>query len=213
MKLFVWDFHGTLEKGNEKAVYEISNTILINNGYNVKFTLKQIHLLYGKKWWEYFYFLLPHLSHEKHIELQSQCIAYSHHHPELILKYISIVDNAKSILEQIAIKHDQILISNTTPKALALYIAIVGIEHIFPKKKLFAINSHCKNISKIETLKQYIKNKTYESLIVIGDTYGDIELGRACNAITMLYAHPGKKFITSKADYKIRDLKKVLQLM
>lgn len=28
MKLFVWDFHGTLEKGNENAVLEITNRIL-----------------------------------------------------------------------------------------------------------------------------------------------------------------------------------------
>lgn len=37
MKLFVWDFHGVLEKGNEGAVLEISNKILGDFRYKERF--------------------------------------------------------------------------------------------------------------------------------------------------------------------------------
>ena len=59
MKLFVWDFHGTLEKGNELAVLEISNLILKKHDYKERFLESQCRELYGEKWFEYFEYLLP----------------------------------------------------------------------------------------------------------------------------------------------------------
>lgn len=38
MILFVWDFHGVLEKDNEKAVVDISNQVLSEAGFKEKFT-------------------------------------------------------------------------------------------------------------------------------------------------------------------------------
>ncbi len=57
MKLFVWDFHGTLEKGNEYAVLEMSNIILEKHGHKERFTELQCRELYGKKWYEFFEFM------------------------------------------------------------------------------------------------------------------------------------------------------------
>lgn len=54
MKLFVWDFHGVLEQGNEDAVLVISNQILHNFGYTEQFTPAQNRQLYGRKWYEYY---------------------------------------------------------------------------------------------------------------------------------------------------------------
>ena len=34
MKLFVWDFHGVLEKGNDLAVLDITNKVLEQAGYS-----------------------------------------------------------------------------------------------------------------------------------------------------------------------------------
>lgn len=40
MKLFIWDFHGVLEKGNDDAVVEITNLALRRHGYSRELTLK-----------------------------------------------------------------------------------------------------------------------------------------------------------------------------
>lgn len=57
MKLFVWDFHGTLEKDNEHAVMEISNKVLENLGYTQRLSKEDNLMLYGKKWADYFEYL------------------------------------------------------------------------------------------------------------------------------------------------------------
>ena len=59
MKLFVWDFHGTLEKDNEGAVFKISNKVLENLGYKERLTKEDNFMLYGRKWSDYFAYLLP----------------------------------------------------------------------------------------------------------------------------------------------------------
>jgi len=59
MKLFVWDFHGTLEKGNVEALHEILNKVA--HVFNIQ---KQINLettirMYGLSWIDYFQYLHP----------------------------------------------------------------------------------------------------------------------------------------------------------
>lgn len=52
--LVVWDFHGTLERGNEYAVLETSNDVLEQWGYSERFTEEDAIRLYGLKWQAYF---------------------------------------------------------------------------------------------------------------------------------------------------------------
>lgn len=42
MKLFVWDFHGFLEKDNEKAVVEITNMVLSQFDYEERLSLDEL---------------------------------------------------------------------------------------------------------------------------------------------------------------------------
>lgn len=42
MKLFVWDFHGVLEKDNDLAVLDISNKVLEQSGYAERFSEEKI---------------------------------------------------------------------------------------------------------------------------------------------------------------------------
>ena len=51
MKLFVWDLHGVLEKGNEIALLEISNIILKKFGYLEKFSIEDCIKLNGLSCW------------------------------------------------------------------------------------------------------------------------------------------------------------------
>ena len=48
MKLFVWDFHGVLEKDTEYGVVSVSNKVLEINGYSERFTFDEVKSLYGK---------------------------------------------------------------------------------------------------------------------------------------------------------------------
>jgi hypothetical protein len=49
MKLFVWDFHGVLEKGNDGAVVEITNIALQRFGYSRRMTIQEGEFLSGKR--------------------------------------------------------------------------------------------------------------------------------------------------------------------
>ncbi|MFA6522200.1 MAG: hypothetical protein WCT24_01230 [Patescibacteria group bacterium] len=101
MKLFIWDFHGTLETGNERSVVEASNLILEQNGYAERLTEDMCQAMYGKKWFELFSSLLPEASHEQTVTLQEQCFTFLHAHPEILAKNIRLVDSALEVLETI----------------------------------------------------------------------------------------------------------------
>lgn len=129
MKLFVWDFHGVLEKGNDDAVLEITNFALEYHGYSRRMTQDEGILLSGLRWYEYFSFLLPQLLKEECHKLQSTCFEISQNKPEIIAKHIQLNDYADFVLESIhSSEHQQILISNTPcltskyPMSLMLYL-------------------------------------------------------------------------------------------
>lgn len=213
MKLFVWDFHGTLEKDNENAVFEISNAVLKNLGYKERFTKEENSKLYGKKWSDYFAYLLPHESGETHFFLQQKCIEYEGEHPEIIKSYIMPNDHAKYVLSKIAKKHKQILVSNMSDVGLSRFMEAVNMFEFFPKDSAFATNSYKKQVktTKKEILKNYLKGKSFEQVITIGDTEVDVEMGKAVGATTYLYVHPGREFSEIDADYKINNLREVLK--
>lgn len=211
MKLFIWDFHGTLEQGNELAVLEISNIVLEKHGYAERLSTAQSYELYGRKWYEYFEYLLPTTAHEKIMELQNICFDFSCNHPEIIAKYIKFTRHATEVLETIDKSHDQILVSNTKPASLEIYLKTVGMSIFFPEDKTFATDSHTTNSTKLDVAKKYIYKKHFEEIIVVGDSSGDIELGHALKATTFLYAHPGQKFKPCSPHHKINDLRQVLK--
>ena len=213
MKLFIWDFHGTLEQGNENTTIEISNSILNNFGYKERLTASQCSKLYGKKWFEFFKYLLPNEPLSRHLELQKACFSYSTLHPEIIVKYIKPTDYAIEVLDIIKRKHDQILVSNTKPESLDIFMDSVGISHFFPAGKAFASDSHTNNSSKYSIIKKFLENNTFDEIYTIGDSPEDVELGKKVDAITFLYSHPGQKYKNCEPHYKIRDLREILKVI
>lgn len=213
MKLFVWDFHGTLEKNNEAAVIQISNKVLENFGYKERLTKEDNIKLYGKKWYEYFEYLLPQETPDTHFFIQQKCIEYEIKHPKIIGKYIKPNNYAYDVLKEVSKDHEQILVSNMSNIGLTSFLKAVKMTRYFPKGKAFATNSHRKqiNTTKKEVLTKYLKNKKFDKVVTIGDTKFDVEMGKAVGAITYLYVHPNKKFDNVNADYKINDLREVLK--
>lgn len=83
MKLFVWDFHGVLEKGNGNVVLEITNRALEMHGHSRRMTEKESKFLSGRLWCDYFAYLIPELHEHERLLLQSICIEITRNSPEI----------------------------------------------------------------------------------------------------------------------------------
>lgn len=214
MKLFVWDFHGVLEKGNDLAVVEITNAVLQRFGYSRRMSLHEGELLAGKRWHEYFAFLLPNLHHQDYLDLQSACFDMSLSQPEIIAKHIQLNDYADFVLQTIGSKFTQILISNTLPKSLDYFVKAVGIEKHFPPAHRFGVDSHHQQqLTKKDCLEAFLKGKTFpDGVVSIGDSPGDMALiQHYSKAVGYFYTHPGRSHREAMCHYKIQDLREVLR--
>jgi phosphoglycolate phosphatase-like HAD superfamily hydrolase len=140
MKLFVWDFHGVLEKDNNLAVLEITNKVLQHAGYDQRINKEDNEKFYGLKWYQYFERLLPELTHQEHMDLQAACFTFSEKNLNILAQYIKPNDHAKYVLKAIfTAGHDQILLSNTRPHDLLWFVNTVGLTKFFPETKNMAL--------------------------------------------------------------------------
>jgi phosphoglycolate phosphatase-like HAD superfamily hydrolase len=212
MNLFVFDFHGVLEKGNENAVLEISNSVLAEFSYHQRFTIEDCNKLYGSKWFEYFKYLIPSEKHERYLELQERCFKYQQENPQIVAKHIKPNDHVYDVLETIAKNHTQIVISNTNPESMRFFLDSIGVSSYFPDGNVFAVDMHRNNhLTKEKVLRKYLECKEFEKVIVIGDSPSDISLASVVNGVSYLYSHPGRKFRNADANYKISDLRELLK--
>lgn len=213
MKLFVWDFHGVLEKDNEKAVIDISNEVLKRAGYKERFTDKDNERLYGVKWYQYFEDLLPGLSSEEHLSLQAACFKFAEDNLHILERHIKPNDHAIEVLGRIAkAGHHQIVISNTRQSDLIWFLNSVGIRRFFDDQHIIGVNSHQTHQTKTDALQVLLKGTKYDKVIAIGDSEADLQLGRAVGATTYFYKHPHRRHqATRNADYTITDLRDILQ--
>ncbi len=206
MKLFIWDFHGTLEKGNEQAVVEITNAILHRGGYAVRLDEKRAEQWYGKKWHEYFEHLLPEESHAVHVRLQDECIAHQRLHPEIVARYIKATNYAHEVLTAIAESHDQIIISGAKSVDVGSFIRAAGFDSFFPSGKFFGLDDHA---TKEQVARAYHARHWFDHVVIVGDSPNDIIPFE--NATSYLYAHPSRSFRECVSTYKIRDLREILR--
>jgi phosphoglycolate phosphatase-like HAD superfamily hydrolase len=213
MKLFVWDFHGVLEKGNEGAVLEISNQVLRDFGYQEQFSVQENHRLYGCKWYQYFEHILPHEPHERHLELQLASFTMSDTHPDIISKHVDANDHALAMLRSISSKYDQIVISNTKPSSLELFIKATGMTDYFNSSNAFAVDIHKRDAqrTKLHVLSKYLLRHPADQIVAIGDSPADMLLATPPTGVRYLYSHPGRQFKDCQADYRITDLRELLR--
>lgn len=213
MKLFVWDFHGVLEKDNDLAVLDISNQVLAQAGYKEQFSDEDNKKFYGLKWYEYFERLLPTLRHEEHLALQAACFTFAENHLEVLAKHIKPNDHAIDVLKAIyEAGHDQIILSNTRPNDLLWFVDAVSIKPYFSDEKIIGVNAHEKHGNKQEALKDYLQDKNFDEIVHIGDSESDMKLKEVDGGITYFYNHPHivpqEKVV---ADRVINDLLEVLR--
>jgi phosphoglycolate phosphatase-like HAD superfamily hydrolase len=215
MKLFVWDLHGTLEQGNERAVIDISNNVLERHGYAERFSYTDNPQLYGLKWYEYFAWLFEREDHGRDLMLQEACFKLSAASPDMQYRWIRPTAYAPEVLAKIMPEHHQILISNTRVDTLKVFVDLLGYEEYFSSGNAFAVDGHADRplSSKEDVLADYLlRSIKYDTIIIIGDSPSDMRLKRVARGIgvTYLYAHPDFAFRKCEADYQIRDLRKVL---
>jgi len=212
MILFLWDFHGVLEKDNEKGVMTISNEVLRQAGFQEQLSNEDNEKFLGLKWYQYFENLLPNISHEDCLKLQNDCLEYSRNHPEILPSHIKANEYAIEVLDKIAKSgHKQIIISNTRPNDLVWFLETIGIKHFFDDESIIGVNAHQTHASKIDAAKSYIADKKFDKIIVIGDSESDLKLGRVIGGITYFYKHPHRNHEpTQNADYITKDLRDIL---
>ncbi|MEW2331834.1 HAD family hydrolase [Micromonospora chersina] len=213
MKLFVWDLHGVLEQGNDRAVIDISNEVLSAFGYAQRFGYEDGRRLYGHKWYEYFAFLLPHETHDRHLELQDACFILSEERPDLQYHWMTPTPHVTTVLDAVAARHRQIVISNTRPATLEMFLKLLELTDYFTPGRAFAVDQHVRDVktTKKDVLAEYLTGQpAFEEIVIIGDSASDMRLAEVAGGTTYLFAHPDFAFRNCQADYRIRDLREVL---
>lgn len=213
-KLFVWDFHGVLERGNEFAVLEIANLSLKVLDYEERFIKEDIFKLYGSRLVEYFRFKLPSGTSEEYLKLCDTFVEIARRdNTPIFTTYIQPNDYSYEVLEGIAKRgHTQIIISNATLEDLKTFLDSVNIVRYFPEGTYFGTEDYKLNgATKIDVLRGFLKEKKFNKLVFIGDSPQDVGLKEEFGGVSYLYAHPGRKFKDCEADYRISDLREILK--
>ncbi|MFY1615967.1 HAD family hydrolase [Micromonospora sp. WMMD736] len=213
MKLFVWDLHGVLERGNDRAVVDISNEVLSTFGYAQRFGYEDGRRLYGHKWYEYFATLLPAESHRRHLELQDACFILSEERPELQYRWMTPTPHVATVLSAVAASHQQIVISNTRPGTLDMFLKLLDLTDHFVPGRAFAVDQHVRDVktTKRDVLACYLTGQpSFDEIVIIGDSASDMRLVEVAGGTTYLFAHPDFAFRNCNADFRIRDLRRVL---
>lgn len=216
--LFVWDFHGTLEKDNVYAVKEIIDKVLESFKINKTISLEETVEYYGLSWVDYFHFLYPQGSLEFWKEMKEKA-RYIQRKYKLVEKYIKPADYAEYTLKEIKAKgHNSIVLSNSAPKWIKHFVSLVKLKKYVDE--IFGLDLHDivregKDISdmKYNLLQKYIKKNKFDKIIKIGDRDSDIKAGQMIGATTYYVKNKFNKNnkIEIKADYIITDLREVLK--
>lgn len=105
---------------------------LAKEGYRQRFQTEDALRLYGLKWYDYFHDLPPKASHEQCVALQAASFALSDANPELIARHMHPAPYAHEVLQTIAdSSHEQILISNTVPATVPLFLKALDMQLFF----------------------------------------------------------------------------------
>ena len=223
--LFVWDFHGVLEKGNEKAVQELCNFVLKKFGINREMTLEETLDWYGLSWFDYFKSLVPDGNPELWQSMVKKTLSLQKIGWDIIEKYIKPQDFSEEVLKIIKDKgHQNIVLSNSRPKHAKRFVKTIGLTDYLDE--IIGADSHDssrihnnpyinKEIHdiKAEILNNFLKNKNYKKVVAIGDRESDIRAGKSCGAVTYLFfdSKINKSINKTRADYTISDLREILK--
>lgn len=218
MKLFVWDFHGTLEKGNVKALHEILNKVAHKFDIRKQISLTTTVRMYGLSWVDYFQYLHPRGQTDEWLAMK-QAATEIQEKEKLVQKYIRPMDHAVEVLDAIKKQgHKNIILSNSQPQWLQKFAVMVGIAQFIDD--YIALDAHGESRGatelqqrKSKELVDFCLQKKYSRIIKIGDRESDIEAGKSVGAVTYFFRNQFSEDINkpTTADYEITDLRDVLK--
>lgn len=210
--LYAWDFHGTLEKGNEHNVRTICQAVLENHGYYRKVTLDEVIYLYGRSWGAYFKALVPSLQQDTIDLMVEDAVKMS---AQISHKNIAPMDYALDVLLLLKLRgDDNIVVSNSRIYRLNAFVESVGITPLV--RGIFGVESGKERDENFDPVKfkavQIMKAANgYGRVFMIGDSETDVEAGLLAGA-TAVFFNPRGKSVETKAHHTISDLRDVLRL-
>jgi len=218
--LFVWDFHGVLEKGNVYAVQKLVNLVLKKFDINKEITIKEAIDWYGLSWFDYFKLATPEGNHQLWQNMVNKVLLLQEESWNIIKENIKVRDFAEETLNTIKEKgHQNIILSNTQPEHISSFTDFLGLTQYFDN--IIGVDNHYKSRIgnkeihdiKSEVLTNFLKEKEYTKVIVIGDKESDIKAGKNCRATTYLFIdkEPNEDLKNKEADYVISDLREILK--
>jgi len=218
--LFVWDFHGVLEKNNEYAVQEVCNLTLKKFNIDKKISLQEVIDWYGLSFFDYFKLAVPEGNEELWKDMVNKTYELKQRGWNIIEKHIRPQDYSNKVLKEIKNKgHYNIVLSNSRLEHTKRFVKVVGLND-YLNEIIGAENTHhdsraSNNIHNIkaELLNNFLKGSNYKKIIAIGDKESDIVAGKKCGATTYLFINSkiNKNTNNTKADYTISDLREVLK--
>lgn len=215
MKVFAWDFHGTLEQGTEVGFAEILKSLAREINYDVTIELEEVRKLFGISVLDYLKHFFPKLSNDEILKLRGRIRTVQNRRQ--IAKFIKPAPYAEEVLRKIkSAGHHNIVVSTSSQKHLKRFLTVVGLIDYFAA--IFGIDRHSLesefNIAheKAKVIKDYAQKWGLgsEAIIVIGDRSGDINAGVLIGAKTYQYIQKEFPAAKTKARYKITDLRKIL---
>jgi len=211
--LFIWDFHGVLEKDNEYAVQHICRQVTKEFGFNTKIYLEDVRRWYGLKWIEYFFNLTRETNRRTLGKMVERAREVSQ---EIVQKYLKPMNHADYVLSRIKKSGNvNIVISNARQDRIEDFVKIVGLQKYLDE--VVGVDGHIRfksstSAEKARAIGRLSVGKNYARKIMIGDSESDILAGKIVGAKTYLFVTKmnRKKTGKIKADRTISDLRKIL---
>jgi len=216
MKLFAWDFHGTLEQGTPVGFAQLLKDLAKSINYPIKVDVEGVKKLYGLSILDYLRHYFPKFSNEELIGLRSKIRTLQGR--KHIAKYIKQAPYASFVLSQIKkAGHQNIIVSTSSQRHVAGFLKVVDLYRYIDE--VFGIDRHSLDgefnigLEKSKAIKSYSQKLKIDSsrIVVIGDRQGDIEAGLLVGAVTYQYINADFPAVRTGAKYKIRDLRKILK--
>src|SRR3990167_9397503 len=216
LKLFAWDFHGTLEQGTEIGFAEILRKLARENNYKTTIRLAEVRKLFGISILDYLKHFFPKLSDKEIYALRTQI--KDRQNRKHIEKYVKPAPFAHDVLENIkSVGHKNIVVSTSSRPHIIRFLEIVDMmkyfDGIFGTDR-HALDKHFDIVKeKTKVIKSFAKKHKIpnKNIIVIGDREGEIEAGILLGAKTYQYIQPEILHIVTRAQFKIYDLREVLR--
>lgn len=216
IKLFAWDFHGTLEQGTEVGFFEILKDLAKEINYPAKIKLAEVRELFGASVLDYLKHFFPKLSNNEIVNLRDKI--RTRQNRKHLQKYIKPAPYAEVVLAKIREEdHLNIIVSTSSEYHISHFLKVVGLDKKF--NKVFGIDRHALDKEfdiakeKSKVIKGFAKKHKIpaKNIIVIGDRKGEIEAGILLGAKTYQYIQPEMSHIATRADFKIYDLREILR--